>query len=69
MLDRPRPRRLGGQSAPAAALAHFLASPDCSLITGQAIAIDGGKSAGISRAVQHLIASAASQTGPGSHGQ
>jgi NAD(P)-dependent dehydrogenase (short-subunit alcohol dehydrogenase family) len=58
-----------GQPGEVAALAHFLASPDCSLITGQAIALDGGKSAGISRAVQHLVASAVSPSGPDSHGQ
>jgi 3alpha(or 20beta)-hydroxysteroid dehydrogenase len=34
-----------------AALYHFLASDDCSMITGQAIAIDGGMSAGPSLGV------------------
>jgi NAD(P)-dependent dehydrogenase (short-subunit alcohol dehydrogenase family) len=58
-----------GHPGEVAALAHFLASSDRSLITGQTIALDGGKSAGISRAVQHLVAWAASQTGPGSDGQ
>ena len=58
-----------GHPGEVAALAHFLASSDCSLITGQAIAVNGGKSAGISQAVQHLVASAASQRRPGSHGQ
>jgi len=39
---------LGRLGAPEelAALVHFLVSPDCGFITGQAIAIDGGKTAG-----------------------
>lgn len=56
-----------GQPGEEAALAHFLISADCGLITGQAIAVDGGKSAGISPAVQQLVASAA--RGPASDGQ
>jgi NAD(P)-dependent dehydrogenase (short-subunit alcohol dehydrogenase family) len=55
-----------GQPGEVATLAHFLASADCGLITGQAIAVDGGKSAGISG---HLVASAASLREPGSDGQ
>ena len=58
-----------GQPSEVAALAHFLASSDCGLITGQSIVLDGGKSAGISRAVQDLVASAASLRGPESDAQ
>jgi NAD(P)-dependent dehydrogenase (short-subunit alcohol dehydrogenase family) len=40
-----------GRPEELAALVHFLVSPDCAFITGQAIPIDGGKSAGPGPAV------------------
>ena len=42
-----------------AALLHFLAADDCPLISGQAIAIDGGATAGFSLAVLDSIVAAA----------
>ncbi len=36
-----------GEPEEVAALAHFLAAPDCAYITGQAICIDGGVTAGL----------------------
>ena len=39
-----------------AALIHFLASSDCNFINGQAIAVDGGFSAGLSIAAYNALA-------------
>lgn len=45
-----------GEPEEVAALCHFLAAPDCSYITGQAIVIDGGIDAGFSmRTLEALV--------------
>jgi 3alpha(or 20beta)-hydroxysteroid dehydrogenase len=46
-----------------AALVHFLVSRDCGFITGQAIATDGGKSAGPSVATLRALDAAATKQG------
>jgi NAD(P)-dependent dehydrogenase (short-subunit alcohol dehydrogenase family) len=52
------------EAAHVAALLHFLAADDCPLISGQAIAIDGGATAGFSLAVLESIVAAAGQIPP-----
>ena len=47
-----------GEPEEVAAMIHFLASTDCNFVNGQAIAVDGGFSAGMSPVAYETLANA-----------